>query len=145
TKALLTKEVADIYVKRIGDIMTGPLTLSGAPTIDLHAATKKYVDDHIGDGLTGITDASLYDTLQDAITAANNAGNKFVWLPAGTYDIDASLSFPADGFSLIGAGRKIVTLRATSSIDAVIKQVAKRYLTFINFLLDLVKRPDNIF
>ena len=32
------------YVKKAGDTMTGLLTLSGAPTSDLHAATKKYAD-----------------------------------------------------------------------------------------------------
>ena len=32
-------------VAKSGDTMTGALTLSGAPTVDLHAATKKYVDD----------------------------------------------------------------------------------------------------
>ena len=32
------------YVKKSGDAMTGPLTLSGEPTADLHAATKKYAD-----------------------------------------------------------------------------------------------------
>lgn len=32
-------------VDRRGDTMGGALTLSGAPTSDLHAATKKYVDD----------------------------------------------------------------------------------------------------
>ena len=32
-------------VAKAGDTMTGALTLSGAPTADLHAATKKYVDD----------------------------------------------------------------------------------------------------
>ncbi len=31
-------------VAKAGDTMTGPLTLSGAPTVDLHAATKLYVD-----------------------------------------------------------------------------------------------------
>ena len=31
-------------VAKSGDTMTGALTLSGAPTIDLHAATKAYVD-----------------------------------------------------------------------------------------------------
>lgn len=30
--------------------MTGPLILGGAPTEDLQAATKKYVDDHSGSG-----------------------------------------------------------------------------------------------
>lgn len=32
-----------------GGTMTGALTLSGAPSSDLHAATKKYVDDYLGD------------------------------------------------------------------------------------------------
>ena len=38
------------YVNITGDTMTGLLTLSGVPTADLHAATKKYVDDNIGAG-----------------------------------------------------------------------------------------------
>lgn len=38
-----------VFVRKAGDTMTGALTLSGAPTQDLHAATKKYVDDHIPD------------------------------------------------------------------------------------------------
>lgn len=37
-----------------GGTMTGPLTLNAAPTVDLHAATKKYVDD----GLAGKSDTS---------------------------------------------------------------------------------------
>lgn len=35
----------DSYVRKVGDMMLGPLYLSGSPTQDLHAATKKYVDD----------------------------------------------------------------------------------------------------
>lgn len=34
-------------VSKSGDTMTGALTLSGAPSSDLHAATKKYVDDSV--------------------------------------------------------------------------------------------------
>ena len=37
-------------VSKSGDTMTGKLTLDGAPTADLHAATKKYVDDNSGGG-----------------------------------------------------------------------------------------------
>ena len=37
------------YLTLIGGIMTGALTLSGAPTADLHAATKLYVDTAIAD------------------------------------------------------------------------------------------------
>ena len=39
--------VSGDIVKNSGDTMTGYLTLNGAPTQDLHAATKKYVDDAI--------------------------------------------------------------------------------------------------
>lgn len=38
--------------------MTGPLTLSGAPTSDLQAATKKYVDDQIAANITAAINAS---------------------------------------------------------------------------------------
>lgn len=37
-----------VFVLKAGDTMTGPLILSGAPTENLHAATKKYVDDNVG-------------------------------------------------------------------------------------------------
>lgn len=35
------------YLQKAGGTMTGALTLFGAPTDNLHAATKKYVDDAI--------------------------------------------------------------------------------------------------
>lgn len=38
------------YMKKSGATMTGPLILGSAPTEDLQAATKKYVDDHAGSG-----------------------------------------------------------------------------------------------
>lgn len=34
------------YVKKVGDTMTGALTLSGPPTSNMHAVNKKYVDDN---------------------------------------------------------------------------------------------------
>ena len=37
----------NLYINRAGDIMSGLLTLSGAPLNDNHAATKVYVDDAI--------------------------------------------------------------------------------------------------
>jgi hypothetical protein len=40
--------VYESFVLKAGSTMTGALTLSGAPTSDLHAATKKYVDDIAG-------------------------------------------------------------------------------------------------
>jgi hypothetical protein len=36
---------AGVFVLKVGDTMSGPLTLSGAPTAPDHAVTKQYVDD----------------------------------------------------------------------------------------------------
>jgi len=59
----LTTEIGS-KVSKSGDAMTGALTLSGAPTVDLHAATKKYVDDAKADAIsTAETTAGSLDTL----------------------------------------------------------------------------------
>ncbi len=44
---LTTATASSTYLKLSGGTLIGALTLSGAPTSDLHAATKKYVDDEI--------------------------------------------------------------------------------------------------
>lgn len=41
----ITDRLGYTPVNKTGDTMTGYLTLNGAPTSNLHAATKKYVDD----------------------------------------------------------------------------------------------------
>lgn len=46
--------LTDSYLQLSGGTLTGALTLSGAPTSDLHAATKKYVDDNGGGDLSGL-------------------------------------------------------------------------------------------
>jgi len=71
-------------VSKAGDTMTGALTLSGAPTSNLHAATKAYVDSAESDAIsTAAADAtSKANAAQaaaeatasaDATTKANNA------------------------------------------------------------------------
>lgn len=45
--------LANTFVNTSGDTMTGALTLSGAPTADLHAATKKYVDETVANTVSG--------------------------------------------------------------------------------------------
>jgi len=47
------------YVRKIGGVMTGALTLSGDPTQVLHAATKQYVDNSVADATTAIQSAAI--------------------------------------------------------------------------------------
>lgn len=59
-----------------GGTMTGPLTLSGAPTANLHAATKKYVDDSKPTKTSQLTNDSGYLTAhQDIGGKLNKAGD----------------------------------------------------------------------
>lgn len=49
TQTNVTNALGYIPVRKTGDTMTGPLILSGAPTANLHAASKLYVDSRIED------------------------------------------------------------------------------------------------
>lgn len=49
----LADMLKNTFVNTSGDTMTGALTLSGAPTADLHAATKKYVDETVANTVSG--------------------------------------------------------------------------------------------
>jgi hypothetical protein len=72
----------DDFVNVSGDVMTGPLTLSGSPTVDLHAASKKYVDDNSG----GSGDATVaYVNAQDALRVlkTGDAMSGHLTLPTG--------------------------------------------------------------
>ena len=45
--AMAAQATADAALPKAGGTMTGKITLDGAPTTNLHAATKKYVDDSV--------------------------------------------------------------------------------------------------
>lgn len=57
----------DGKLDRAGGAMTGALTLSGAPTDTLHAATKKYVDDSMASAGNGDMLKSVYDADGDGV------------------------------------------------------------------------------
>jgi phage-related tail fiber protein len=65
----LINSAITLYVAKAGDTMTGPLVLSGAPTLNLHAATKSYVD-----GLIATCQAAL------GFTPVNRAGDTMTGL-----------------------------------------------------------------
>jgi len=64
---------------KTGDTMTGLLTLSGAPSSDLNAATKKYVDDTVSShaavtlNVHGIANTALLATTANVATAKSEA------------------------------------------------------------------------
>ncbi|WP_319519626.1 hypothetical protein [uncultured Martelella sp.] len=58
TNPTLTAALAN-YLSRAGGTMTGPLTLDSDPAGDLHAATKRYVDDALALATTNAVSAGL--------------------------------------------------------------------------------------
>lgn len=66
-------------VSKSGDTMTGDLVLAGAPTLDLHAATKKYVDDEIAATKYAISNTLLEPTSNVVTwTVTHNLGTRDV-------------------------------------------------------------------
>ena len=81
--------VFDAMVLKAGSTMTGALTLSGAPTVGLHAATKTYVDTVAGSATAAATSAAAaeasYDSFDDRYLGAkataptlDNDGNALI-------------------------------------------------------------------
>ena len=59
-------------VSKGGDSMSGPLVLPGAPTLDLQASTKKYVDDAVGAvGGAGVSAGAVSNTPSGNISSTN--------------------------------------------------------------------------
>lgn len=72
----------DAYVLKAGGTMTGALVLSGAPTIDLHASTKKYVDDQMGiSPITTVTGALTLTSAHHTVLADAAGGAFQITLP----------------------------------------------------------------
>jgi len=69
--------VYDSFVLKAGSTMTGALTLSGAPTVDLHAATKAYVDTVAGSATAAAASAAAaattYDNFDDRYLGAKTS------------------------------------------------------------------------
>jgi hypothetical protein len=68
--------VYESFVLKAGSTMTGALTLSGAPTVDLHAATKAYVDTVAGSATAAAASAAAaatsYDDFDDRYLGAKS-------------------------------------------------------------------------
>jgi hypothetical protein len=71
-----TANFSDTVVLKSGSTMTGALTLSGAPSSNLHAATKLYVDDVAGSATAAAASATAaaasYDSFDDRYLGAKS-------------------------------------------------------------------------
>lgn len=78
------------YLAKSGGTMTGALTLSGAPTSNLEAATKKYVDD-------GLANKQNTLTFDDTPTASSDnpvtSGGVYTAIPRNTSDLNNDSGF----------------------------------------------------
>lgn len=119
---------ADVLLKT-GGTMTGALTLSGAPTLDLQAATKKYVDDSISAipapttslsdlsdvDVTGITTGQLISWNGTSWVPTSNSGAKGDTGATGPQG-PAGLSIASAAVSL--QGKLLITLSNSTVVDA---------------------------
>lgn len=96
------------YVLKAGDTMTGPLTLSGLPTLPAHAANKRYVDSastlyvlKAGDTMTGnlVMTLGTKITLNSGPTTPTDAANKRYVdsLISGGPTLSSSVSYTTTG------------------------------------------------
>ena len=112
-----------------GGTLTGALTLSGAPTQDLEAATKKYVDDSIASIPTPTTSLSeLSDVDTSSLTSGQLLGwNGTAWVPTNNSgakgDTGATGPQGPAGLSIASAtvslqGKLLITLSNSTVVDA---------------------------
>jgi hypothetical protein len=115
-----------------GGTMTGALTLSGAPTADLQAATKKYVDDSIAliptpstnlDALTdvdttGVTSGQLLGWNGTSWVPVANSGAKGDTGPAGAKGDTGTAGLSISAATVTLAGRLQLTLSDNTVVDA---------------------------
>lgn len=100
-----TKTELDKKLNLAGGTMTGALTLSGAPTSNLHAATKAYVDTVAS---SGSSTQSELDTTQTSAGLQTD----------GTYSANSSANYISGAFNLVDADNKLDT-QVKANADAI--------------------------
>jgi hypothetical protein len=82
-------DLTSYYLAKAGGTMTGALTLSGAPTVDLHAATKLYVDAVAGSATAAAASASAASSsATDAATTYDNFDDRYLGAKATAPTLD---------------------------------------------------------
>lgn len=87
--------IASTYLAKAGGTMTGFITLHAAPTADLHAATKKYVDDRLPAGAIILWSGSVASIPAGWVLCNGSSGtpdlrDRFVVGAGSSYAVGAS-------------------------------------------------------
>ena len=90
---------ADAALSRAGGTMTGKITLDGPPSQDLHAASKKYVDEQQG------LDAFVNFTVQGMVINGSRNVSSVVRQGVGQYRINFVTPFPDTGYAWVGSAK----------------------------------------
>ena len=107
-------------VAKSGDTMTGALVLSGDPTLDLHAATKSYVDTEVSAALSGFK----YAANNTSLTPTSGSVSWTVTHNLGTRDVTVQVfelaSYQQVEVDVVRTNTTTVTLSwvAASAVDA---------------------------
>lgn len=159
----LTEQLADVSgvanaaLPKNGGTMTGALTLAGAPTQDLQAATKKYVDDNSGKGALMLSGGTMTGplTLNAAPTADLMAATKkYVDDNAVTTPFKVSKAVSDAGFvisaaavngalvfSIIGSGTINHSAELAKCDGNPLGLTANQAFQYISFISDLKGTP----
>jgi hypothetical protein len=116
---------ASQYVKKTGDVMTGPLTLSGNPTAPLHAAPKQYVD-----SVLAISDSPPSTTGNNQFWWESDGGQLYIrYVDADSAQWVIASPVP-DITEFVQKGGDIMTGRLTLAVDpvAALDATTKQYV-----------------
>lgn len=121
----ISQDEADArYLQLAGGTMTGNLILNGAPTTDLQAATKKYVDEHSGQG--GDEKTLIYSGQGSGTITPTVTFKELVLFKSFVFEVTATV-----GFNLTIDGNRVIETNygGTYIYEAVI---VKRELKSVN-------------
>lgn len=102
--ASAAQQTANAALPKSGGTMTGSLTLSGDPTADLQAATKKYVDEHSGQG--GDEKTLIYSGQGSGTITPTVTFRELVLFKSFIFEVTATAGFnlTIDGTTVIDTG-----------------------------------------
>lgn len=107
------KAIAEVALPKIGGTMTGSLVLNAAPTADLEAANKKYVDDTVLGAKPLAKELHFYG---DCLSAANEA-NKVVTVSDDNFKLMSGVAVDVSFLNANTASHPTLNVNNTGAVE----------------------------